>query len=194
MVTREPGGTDIGEGIREVLLSRSSDAMSDRTEALLYAAARAQHVDEVIRPAIEKGAVVLCDRYVDSSIVYQGAGRGLGERAVADLNAWATGEVIARPVVLLDVDPAEGLRRATDGAAPDRLEAAGLDFHRSVADAYRARAELDPDRYLRASTRRRPVEHLHRPHPRRGAVAADAAYGVAPADPRAPAEMRLPAR
>jgi dTMP kinase len=161
VVTREPGGTPIGEGIREVLLSRASDAMSDRSEALLYAAARAQHVDEVIRPALEKGAVVLCDRYVDSSIVYQGQGRQLGQRAVADLNAWATGGLRPDLVVLLDVDPAEGLRRAAEqGSAPDRLEAAGLDFHRAVATAYRRLAEADPERYLVLDANR-PVEQLH---------------------------------
>ncbi|MEX1177122.1 MAG: dTMP kinase [Nitriliruptor sp.] len=161
VVTREPGGTDIGEGIREVLLSHASDGMSDRTEALLYAAARAQHVDEIIRPALERGSVVLCDRYVDSSIVYQGAGRGLGERSVADLNAWATGELRPDLVVLLDVDADEGLRRVSDGGAPpDRLEAAGLDFHRSVAAAYRRVAGRDPDRYLVLDATR-PVERLH---------------------------------
>jgi dTMP kinase len=168
VVTREPGGTPIGEGIREVLLSRSSDAMGDRTEALLYAAARAQHVDEVIRPALEKGAVVLCDRYVDSSIVYQGRGRELGERAVADLNAWATGGLRPDLVVLLDVDPTEGLRRAAEqGGAPDRLEAAGVDFHRAVAAAYRRLAAEDPARYLVLDASR-PVEQLH--HEVRGAV------------------------
>jgi dTMP kinase len=170
VVTREPGGTPIGEGIREVLLSRSSDAMSDRAEALLYAAARAQHVEEVIRPALEKGAVVLCDRYVDSSIVYQGQGRQLGQRAVADLNAWATGGLRPDLVVLLDVDPAEGLRRASEqGSAPDRLEAAGLDFHRAVATAYRRLAEADPERYLVLDANR-PVEQLH--HDVRDAVLA----------------------
>jgi dTMP kinase len=160
VVTREPGGTAIGEGIRDVLLSPSSAEMSDRAEALLYAAARAQHVEEVIRPALERGAVVLCDRYVDSSVVYQGAARALGEKAVSDLNAWATGDLRPDLVVLLDVDPTEGLRRVSDGGAPDRLEAAGLDFHRAVAEAYRRRAALDPDRYLVLDASR-PVEQLH---------------------------------
>jgi dTMP kinase len=160
VITREPGGTSIGEGIREVLLSRASDAMSDRTEALLYAAARAQHVDEVIRPALEKGAVVLCDRFVDSSIVYQGVARGLGEEHVAELNRWATGGLVPELTVLLDVEPAEGLRRATEGRDADRLEAAGLDFHRRVRDAYRRRADADPDRYLVLDATRS-VEELH---------------------------------
>jgi dTMP kinase len=176
VVTREPGGTPIGEGIRNVLLSRSSDAMGDRTEALLYAAARAQHVDEVIRPALEKGAVVLCDRFVDSSIVYQGHARGLGQRAIADLNGWATAGMLPDLVVLLDVDPVEGLRRAAaEGAAPDRLESAGLGFHRAVASAYRRLADADPDRYLVLDAGR-PVEQLH--HAIRDVVLARLVAGV----------------
>lgn len=167
VITREPGGTRIGEGVREVLLSPDSSEMSDRTEALLYAAARAQHVDEVIRPAIEAGQVILCDRYVDSSIVYQGTARGLGDRAVAELNSWATGGLRADITVLLDVDPEEGLRRAVGDEGPDRLEAAGLDFHRTVAAAYRRRAELEPDRYLVLDAGES-VEHLH--HSLRDAV------------------------
>ena len=160
LITREPGGTAIGEGVREVLLSRSSEGMSDRAEALLYAAARAQHVDEVIVPALEKGMVVLCDRYIDSSIVYQGIARGLGDIHVAELNRWATGGLVPELTVLLDVDPVEGLRRATDGKDPDRLESAGLAFHRQVRDAYRERAAGDPDRYLVLDATR-PVEELH---------------------------------
>ena len=160
LITREPGGTAIGEGVREVLLSRTSEGMSDRAEALLYAAARAQHVDEVILPALEKGMVVLCDRYIDSSIVYQGIARGLGDTHVAELNRWATGGLVPELTVLLDVDPVEGLRRATDGKDADRLESAGLAFHRQVRDAYRERAEGDPERYLVLDATR-PVEELH---------------------------------
>lgn len=160
VITREPGGTWLGESIREILLSHGSEAMGNRTEALLYAAARAQHVEEVIRPALEKGAVVLCDRYIDSSIVYQGVARGLGDEQVAELNRWATGEVVADLTVLLDVDPREGLRRATQGREADRMEGAGMDFHRQVRTAYRRQAERDPDRYLVLDADR-PVEQLH---------------------------------
>ncbi len=160
VVTREPGGTWLGEEIRDVLLSRESDVMSDRTEALLYAAARAQHVDEVIVPALQKGAVVLCDRFVDSSIVYQGVARGLGDEQVAELNRWATGSLTPHVTVLLDVDPQEGLRRATEGRAADRIEGAGIVFHRQVRAAYRRQAERDPDRYLVLDAMR-PVEQLH---------------------------------
>lgn len=158
LVTREPGGTPIGEHVREILLSRDSDAMVDRTEALLYAASRAQHVEQVIRPSLERGTVVLCDRFVDSSVVYQGAGRGLGEAAVERLNQWATGGLTADLVVLLDLDADESLLRVE--GEPDRLEAAGLPFHRTVAKAYRRRAEKDPSRYLVLDARL-PVETLH---------------------------------
>lgn len=160
VVTREPGGTPLGEGIREVLLSHGSAAMADRTEALLYAAVRAQHVEEVIEPALEKGSIVLCDRFIDSSIVYQGIARGLGEEQVSELNRWATGDLSPDLTVLLDVDPAEGLRRATTRHDPDRLEAAGVDFHRRVRDAYRQRADRDPDSYLVLDATRS-VEELH---------------------------------
>ena len=145
-VTREPGGTAIGERLREIVLDPSLEAMSDRAEALLYAAARAQHVDEVIRPALERGDVLLTDRYVDSSIVYQGIGRDLGEDPVAELNRWATAALVPDLVVVLDVAPEEGLRRV--GAQVDRLEGAGVDFHRQVNTAFRSRATADPDRYL----------------------------------------------
>ena len=132
--------------------------MADRTEALLYAASRAQHVEEVIQPALERGAVVLCDRFVDSSVVYQGAGRGLGEEPSNELNAWATDDLQPDLVVLLDLDPGEGLERVE--GEPDRLEAAGLPFHREVASAYRRRAEKDPARYLVLDARR-PSTTLH---------------------------------
>jgi dTMP kinase len=157
VVTREPGGSRLGEAIRDVLLTPSGDPIDDRAEALLYAAARAQHVNETIRPPLERGAVVLCDRYIDSSVVYQGAARGLGEGHVAELNRWATGGLVPDLVVLLDVDPIEGLRRV--GGEPDRLEAAGLPFHRTVAAAYRRRAEEDPEHYLVLDASR-PVEGL----------------------------------
>jgi dTMP kinase len=160
VVTREPGGTRLGEQVRELLLSRSSEDMDDRAEALLYAAARAQHVREVIVPALERGSVVLCDRYVDSSVAYQGAGRGLGEDAVAQLNRWATGSLQPDLIVLLDIDPGQGLERAVGDGTPDRLEAAGLEFHSEVRAAFHRRADLDPDRYLVLDATR-PVEELH---------------------------------
>jgi len=160
VVTREPGGTRLGEAVRELLLAPTPDAMDDRSEALLYAAARAQHVREVIVPALQRGSVVLCDRYADSSVVYQGAARGLGEERIADLNRWATGGLEPDLVILLDVDAAAGLARASTTTGPDRLEAAGLDFHRLVRSAYRRRAATDPQRYLVLDATK-PVEQVH---------------------------------
>jgi dTMP kinase len=160
VVTREPGGTAIGERIRELLLDPGSAAMTDRAEALLYAAARAQHVEEVIAPALADGAVVLCDRFIDSSVAYQGAGRGLGEPRVEALNLWATAGVLADLVVLLDLDAGEGLRRAVADTGPDRLEAAGDRFHADVRAAYRRRAAAEPHRWLLLDAAQ-PVADLH---------------------------------
>ena len=147
VVTREPGGTPTGEAIREVLLD-ADGAVTPRAEALLYAAARAEHAADVLAPAIEDGAIVLCDRYVDSSIVYQGVGRDLGVDVVADLNLWATEGLQPDLVVLLDVPAEVGLARARDVEHPDRLEAAGLDFHERVNEGFRERARWAPQRYL----------------------------------------------
>ena len=147
VVTREPGGTPTGEAIREVVLD-ADGAVTPRAEALLYAAARAEHCAEVLAPAVERGDVVLCDRYVDSSIVYQGVGRGLGAEDVAELNAWATDGLVPDLTVLLDVPFDVGLARARDVDAPDRLEAAGQEFHERVNEAFRQRARRDLGRYL----------------------------------------------
>lgn len=145
LITREPGGTQLAEELRMLILDPRRD-MHPRTEALLYAAARAQHVEEVIRPALDRGVVVLCDRFIESSIVYQGVARGLGVDWIWALSSWATDGVIPDRVVLLDIDPEEGLRRAGD--SPDRLEAEGLEFHRQVNQAFRDRAEADPGRHV----------------------------------------------
>jgi dTMP kinase len=134
--------------VRAILLDPASSALTDRAEALLYAAARAQHVAEVIEPALATGKVVLCDRFIDSSIVYQGAGRDLGEARVEDLNLWATGQVVADVIVLLDVGVEEGLRRAGADGALDRLETAGEEFHAKVRSAYRRRAAAEPHRWV----------------------------------------------
>ncbi|MBW3621359.1 MAG: dTMP kinase [Actinobacteria bacterium] len=157
LLTRQPGGTRLGELIRGVLLDPSSQ-LTDRAEALLFAADRAQHAEESIRPALEDGSVVLCDRYVDSSIVYQGMARGLGGPEVEELNRWGTDDLRPDLVVLLDVDPVEGLRRA--GSEPDRMEAGGLPFHELVNAGFRRRAEDDPVRYLVLDAGR-PVDDLH---------------------------------
>jgi dTMP kinase len=144
VVTREPGGTPVGERVRKVLLDPAVD-LDPRAEALLFAAARAQLVEQVIRPALERGAVVLCDRYLDSSLAYQGGGRGLGRGPVQEVNRFATGGLLPDLVVLLDLDPAEGLGRTT--ARRDRIEVEGLGFHRRVREAFRELAAGDPGRF-----------------------------------------------
>ena len=118
-MTREPGGTAAGERVRALLLDPEVE-LDPRAEALLFAAARAELVDEVIRPALERGAVVLSDRYLDSSLAYQGGARGLGRGPVEEVNRFATGGLLPDLVVLLDLDPADGLRSPGPGPGPDR--------------------------------------------------------------------------
>lgn len=147
-VTRQPGGTPIGYTIRQMLLNPIS-SISDRAEALLYAADRAQHVDEIVRPALAAGATVICDRWVDSSIAYQGAGRGMSMMRIAELSRWATDGIEPDLTILLDIDPAVGLARAGRRGAADRLEQEDLSFHHRVRDSYLALAEHAPAaRYL----------------------------------------------
>jgi len=145
VVTREPGGTAISERIRHVLLDPASKGMDPKTEAMLFAAARAQHVAEVIRPALEEGKVVLCDRFIDSSLAYQGLVRGLGETDVLGLNTWATDDLLPDIVVLLHLDPEVGRERLKGD--PDRIEQEDISFHRKVADAYLRLARSYPSRY-----------------------------------------------
>jgi dTMP kinase len=144
VVTREPGGTAAGERVRALLLDPAAE-LHPRTEALLFAAARAELVEQVIRPALERGAVVLCDRFLDSSLAYQGEARGLGRGPVEEVNRFATGGLLPDLVVLLDLDPADGLgRRRRDR---DRIEAQDLGFHRQVREAFRELAAADPKRF-----------------------------------------------
>jgi dTMP kinase len=144
VVTREPGGTPVGERVRALLLDPEAE-IHPRAEALLFAAARAELVERVIRPALERGAVVLCDRYLDSSLAYQGGARGLGRGPVEEVNRLATGGLLPDLVVLLDLDPADGLRRRQGDR--DRIEAQDLEFHRRVREAFRALADADPKRF-----------------------------------------------
>lgn len=134
IMTREPGGTIIGEQIRGILLDNDHDEMSARAEALLYAASRAQHVDEVIRPALAQGKLVLCERYILSSIAYQGYGRLLGEDPVADINRFATGGLMPDATLFFSIDPR--LTLARKALAPDRLEEEGAAFHHRVYEGY----------------------------------------------------------
>jgi len=144
--TREPGGTDLGVQLRQ-LLQHQPGHIDPRAEALLYAADRAHHIATVVRPALAAGSVVLQDRYLDSSIAYQGAGRVLEPQAIRDLSLWATDGLLPDLTILLDLDPELGaVRRA--GGEYDRMEAESLDFHRRVRDGYLALAAAEPGRFL----------------------------------------------
>jgi dTMP kinase len=156
LVTREPGGTEVGERVRELLLSPRTGMLDARSEALLFAASRAQTVHSVIRPALADGRVVICDRYVDSSLAYQGWGRGLGEQDILTLNVWATQGLFPDLVILLHLEPERGLLRSTE--APDRMEMEGQDFHAKVADAYLKIAEEHPERFIVVDADKEPAE------------------------------------
>ena len=146
--TFEPGATPSGAGIRSIVLDRAHAGMSARSEALLYAADRAQHVHDVLRPALDAGEVVITDRFVDSSLAYQGAGRTIPMDDVRMISRWATEGLQPDLTVLLDLPPEVGLARARGRAVADRLESESLEFHQRVRQTFRALAEADPDRYL----------------------------------------------
>jgi dTMP kinase len=146
--TREPGGSPIGEKIREILLDRENAAMTDVTEALLYAASRAQHVREKILPAVAEGKVVLCDRFLDSSVAYQGGGRQLGIDEVLAINAPAVEGAMPDLTVFLDLDHEESLRRRCAASEPDRLEMEADSFHARVENGYHELVARDPDRFV----------------------------------------------
>ena len=145
VLTRQPGGTPIGAKLRKLLLDPGHPELTARSEALVYAADKAQHVEEVILPALARGDVVVCDRYVDSMIAYQGAGRVLDLTEVEQVARWATGGLRPDLTVLLDIDPAEAVANIRQ---QDRLEAAGLEFHRRAREHFRRLAGEDPERYL----------------------------------------------
>jgi dTMP kinase len=156
--THEPGGSPIGADVRRLLLSTQVHPPSMRTEALLYAAERAEHVASVVRPALARGAVVVCDRYIDSSVAYQGVGRGLGAEQVEQISLWATEGLRPHLTVLLDVEPRQALGRSADPA--DRLESEPLDFHLRVRQAFLDIAARAPHRYLVVDAAR-PVADVH---------------------------------
>ena len=152
-LTREPGGTDLGERLRDLVLDPQHAPIGPRTEALLFAAARAAHAEQTLRPALQAGTTVITDRYIDSSVAYQGAGRGLGVQCVAELNAWATEHLVPDVTVVLDLDAATAARRRQDrqdagGDGPDRMEREIADAHESLRAAFLARAAAAPQRYL----------------------------------------------
>lgn len=145
LLTREPGGTDVGARLRSILLDPGTGQLSPRTEALVYAADKAEHVDAVLLPSLERGEVVVTDRYVDSTLAYQGAGRAIDAGELEHVARWATAGLRPHLTVVLDLDPAVGLARAGE---PDRIEAEPLDFHQRVRRHFLALAEADPAHYL----------------------------------------------
>ena len=156
--TFEPGATPSGAGIRSIVLDRAHTGIASRSEALLYAADRAQHVHDVLRPALDAGEVVITDRFVDSSLAYQGAGRTIPMDDVRMLSRWATEGLEPDLTVVLDLPPDVGLARARGRAVADRLESESLDFHQRVRQTFLALAEADPDRYLVVDARQTPDE------------------------------------
>jgi dTMP kinase len=146
VTTFEPGDTPVGRELRQILLGHQTGPLDARTEALLYAADRAEHVASVVRPALERGAVCITDRYLDSSVAYQGAGRVLDPADVERISHWATGALLPHLTIVLDIDPALGLTRFD--APADRLESEPLAFHQRVREHFLALAARSPERYL----------------------------------------------
>lgn len=145
--TREPGGSEIAEGIRQIILNIANVKMDPRTEALLYAASRRQHLVEVILPALQNGNIVLCDRFVDSSLAYQGYARGLGINQIYELNRFAIEDLLPGLTIYLDLDPEIGLRRIKDNnRACNRLDLESLEFHKKVREGYLLIAKKYPTR------------------------------------------------
>lgn len=160
VLSREPGGTQISEKIREVILDKDNAEMGYTTELLLYAAARAQLVEQVIKPALEEGKAVICDRFVDSSAVYQGIARDLGVDLVYHINEYAIQGILPDVTFLIDIDAAEGIRRKKNQAELDRMELESLAFHEKVAEGYRALASRYPERIKRVDGTRS-IEEIH---------------------------------
>ncbi|MGA8211841.1 MAG: dTMP kinase [Nocardioidaceae bacterium] len=156
LLTHEPGDTDVGRELRRIVLDPATGALAHRTEALLYAADKAEHVERVVVPALTRGAVVVTDRYVDSTLAYQGAGRDLGDRGLERVARWATGDLRPHLTVLLDLHPQHGLTRFEER---DRIEAESLDFHERVRQAFLQLATASSERYLVVDARR-PVEDI----------------------------------
>lgn len=155
-VTRQPGGTPLGQQIRDLVLH--GEHVTPRAEALLFAADKAHHVETLIRPALQRGDVVISDRYTDSSVAYQGAGRALGAQEVHDLNMWAVDDLVPDLTVVVDISAAEGRRRRGD--VHDRLESEEDTFHEAIRQHFLAMARGNPQRYLVVDGTQ-PPEHIH---------------------------------
>ena len=146
--TREPGGGKISEEIRGILLNGKNMEMTDECEALLYAAARVQHLSDSVEPALSAGKTVVCDRYVDSSFAYQAYARGLGEDFIAKINAYALEKYLPDATVFIDLTPEDAFKRKHGADENDRLEQAGLEFHKRVYAGYKLLAEKYPERFI----------------------------------------------
>lgn len=150
VITREPGGTQLGGELRQILLAhRDGEPMQERAELLLYAADRAQHVEGWIKPQLAAGAMVLCDRYTDSTVAYQGYGRGLSLELISQINQLATNGLTSDLTIWLDIDVEIGLARAKQRGKPDRFEQANIEFHRRIQMGYQALAKANRERIIR---------------------------------------------
>lgn len=145
--TREPGGSDIAEQIRKIILDASNSNMADMCEAFLYAAARIQHLHDIVKPALEAGKIVFCDRFVHSSYVYQGLGRGLGLDNIVQLNALAVGEYMPELTIFLDLSPEKAFERKGGADLNDRMEAVDYAFHEKVYNGYKQLIAADPSKF-----------------------------------------------
>lgn len=157
VLTFEPGDTAVGKELRRIVLSPETGALADKTEALLYAADKAEHVETLVLPALARGEIVVTDRYVDSTLAYQGAGRALDVREVEEVARWATGNLRPHLTIVLDLEPAAGLGRFE---GRDRIEGESLEFHQRVREAFVAMAKDDPDHYLVLDARA-PIQEIH---------------------------------
>ena len=160
VIAREPGGTTIGEAIREIILNPDYKEMGHMTELLLYASARAQLVNQVIKPALAEGKAVICDRFVESSAVYQGIGRGLGVDTVYEVNNFALGDVKPKLTIFMDLDAEDGIKRKKKQAELDRMEQEDLSFHKRVVEGYRQLAKLYPERTVPINATL-PIDEIH---------------------------------
>ena len=160
VLTREPGGGKISESIRAIILDGKNTEMSDECEALLYAAARAQHLQEVVEPALASGKVVVCDRYVDSSFAYQATARGLGDEFISKINAFALEKYLPDVTFFVDLTAEDAFQRKHGADKNDRLEQAGLAFHQKVYEGFIKRVENEPERFVRLDGKKS-ISQLH---------------------------------
>jgi dTMP kinase len=160
ILCREPGGTAISESIRSIILNKEFTEMSYMTELLLYASARSQLVDQVIKPALKENKIVICDRFVDSSAVYQGIARGLGVELVYEVNQYAIGETFPDVTILLDISGQTGIKRKKNQGELDRMELEAAEFHEKVSNGYRALADRYSDRIKKIDATQS-IEEIH---------------------------------